>query len=151
MERLSFDTTFLIDLQREKIREPGPAHVFLSQNPEAIPCLSLTALGEFAEGFPSPRDPACLLVVDSFDHLPMDRQTAEVHSRVSRELRTAGNRIGSNDLWIASPRSLWRCLAGKFASAKAEQYTSNSSQTILAHSFFSQGRTNTRPNPTAGG
>jgi predicted nucleic acid-binding protein len=102
MERISFDTTFLIDLQREKKKAPGPAHAFLRAYPDATPCLSLIALAEFAEGFLSPRDPACLLMVDSFDLLPFDRTVAECYSSLSRDLRIKGTRIGSNDLWIAA-------------------------------------------------
>jgi tRNA(fMet)-specific endonuclease VapC len=53
--RLSFDTTFLIDLQRERARSDsnGPAHRFLKRSADAELYLSNVALGEFAEGFNS--------------------------------------------------------------------------------------------------
>ena len=41
-------------------------------------------------------------MLDSFQLLPFDRETAVRHSRISRELRASGNRIGANDLWIAA-------------------------------------------------
>ena len=58
--KVAFDTTFLIDLQRERSalqRErsygevAGPAHRFLAAAPDLELYLSPTALGEFAEGF----------------------------------------------------------------------------------------------------
>lgn len=87
MESLNFDTTFLIDLQRETNRVPGPAHEFLQQNPAVIPCISLITLGEYSEGFSSPSDADCLQMVDSFELLPFTRQVAETYSRISRGLR----------------------------------------------------------------
>lgn len=58
MERLSFDTTFLLDLQRE--RNSGetarrPAHRFLKANEQATIEVSAIVLGEYAEGFAEPR------------------------------------------------------------------------------------------------
>lgn len=102
MEYLNFDTTFLIDLQREANRVPGPAHDFLQQNRDRIPCISLITLGEYAEGFPNPSDADCLRMIDSFEILPFTRQVAETYSRISRQLRKIGLRIGGNDLWIAA-------------------------------------------------
>jgi tRNA(fMet)-specific endonuclease VapC len=51
--RLSVDTTFLIDLQRERAagNDDGAAHRFLQRSPEAEVFLSTIALGEFAEVF----------------------------------------------------------------------------------------------------
>ena len=48
--QLSIDTTFLIDLQRERAigDEEGAAHRFLKRSPEAELFLSTVALGEFA-------------------------------------------------------------------------------------------------------
>ena len=102
MESLNFDTTFLIDLQREVNRAPGPAHDFLQQNHDRIPCISLITLGEYSEGFPNPSDADCLRMIDSFEILSCTRQVAEIYSRISRDLRKKGLRIGGNDLWIAA-------------------------------------------------
>ncbi len=102
MERLNFDTTFLIDLQREANGTPACAHAFLHQHREAIPCISLTVLGEYAEGFPDPSDADCLRMIDSFEILPCTRAVAGQYSRISRQLRREGLRIGGNDLWIAA-------------------------------------------------
>ena len=50
--RLSFDTSFLIDIQKErKAGLQGRAHDFLRHNQEQIMLVSAIVLGEFAEGF----------------------------------------------------------------------------------------------------
>lgn len=100
--RLSFDTTFLIDLQRERSKRSaeGPAHRFLRGVPEAELCLSTVALGEFAEGFPSAEHPVVRMVRRQHSLLPVDEETALVYAGVVRELRSRGVVIGANDLWI---------------------------------------------------
>ena len=120
--KLAFDTTFLIDLQRERrswhrgrIREPGavqpegshgdvagPAHRFLAAAPDLQLYLSPTALGEFAEGFADPEHPLLRTVRDQHLLLPIDERTALAYGRIARELRQAGRLIGANDLWIAA-------------------------------------------------
>lgn len=103
MESLIFDTTFLIDFQRErKIGEPGRAHRFLESHREKAAYLSIVAYGEYAEGFENPADPAFVSVVESFEILPVTRSVADRYARITRSLRTAGRIIGSNDLWIAA-------------------------------------------------
>jgi tRNA(fMet)-specific endonuclease VapC len=102
--RLSLDTAVLIDLQRERLREPdfGPAHRFLKRVPQAELCLSVTALGEFAEGFASSEDPNVRLVRDRHALLLVDQETALLYAGIARDLRARGRLIGVNDLWIAA-------------------------------------------------
>jgi tRNA(fMet)-specific endonuclease VapC len=102
MESLIFDTSFLIDFQRERAGSPGGAHEFLQAHAEALAYLPVTAYGEFAEGFPDRTDAAFLSVVESFELLPVTRAVADVYAGVVRVLRSRGKLIGSNDLWIAS-------------------------------------------------
>jgi tRNA(fMet)-specific endonuclease VapC len=103
MESLTFDTSFLIDFQRErKNRRRGRAHEFLQIHAAKGAYLSLTAYGEYAEGFEKLSDAAFVSVVDSFELLPSTRKTAEVYGRIARALRTMGLLIGANDLWIAA-------------------------------------------------
>lgn len=103
MERLVFETSFLIDFQKErKKNEPGPAHRFLERNRETIAYLPLTVYGEFAEGFDNLTDPRFLSVVGAFELCPPTREVAETYSRIARQLRAEGNLIGANDLWIAA-------------------------------------------------
>ena len=120
--KLAFDTTFLIDLQRERrswhrdrTRErgavqsggshayvAGPAHRFLAAAPDLELYLSPTVLGEFAEGFSDPEHPLLKTVRDQHLLLPIDERTALAYGRIARELRQAGRLIGANDLWIAA-------------------------------------------------
>jgi predicted nucleic acid-binding protein len=121
-ERVAFDTTFLIDLQRERgawhrdreqargaaPRErtlgdvPGPAHRFLAAAPDRELYLSATVLGEFAEGFDDPEHPALRAVRNQHLLLPIDELTALAYGRIARALRLAGQMIGTTDLWIAA-------------------------------------------------
>jgi len=102
MEPLIFDTTFLIDFQRERSGSRGGAHAFLEDHADAVAYLPMTAYGEFAEGFPNRTDPAFLSVVESFELLPVTRAVADRYADVARALRARGKLIGSNDLWIAA-------------------------------------------------
>lgn len=104
MESLSFDTTFLIDFQRER-REgagAGAAHRFLERHRESPAYRSSVALGEFFEGFESRSDPIFLSVVESFELLDINREAALIFGHVCRHLRAQGALIGANDLWIAA-------------------------------------------------
>jgi len=102
VERLSVDTTFLIDLQRERraTQTDGPAHEFLRQERGAELYLSTVALGEFAEGFPSPQDPVVLSVRQHHVLLPVDEESSLLYAATARAMRRQGILIGTNDLWI---------------------------------------------------
>ena len=102
MEPLIFDTTFLIDFQRERSGFRGRAYAFLEDHADSVAYLPMTAYGEFAEGFPNRTDPAFLSVVESFELLPVTRAVADRYADVARALRARGKLIGSNDLWIAA-------------------------------------------------
>jgi tRNA(fMet)-specific endonuclease VapC len=100
--RLSVDTTFLIDLQRERSagNDDGAAHRFLKRSPDAELFLSTIALGEFAEGFDRAEHPVVAAVREGHTVVPVDDETALLYARVVRELRRRGELIGTNDLWI---------------------------------------------------
>ena len=102
METLIFDTTFLIDFQRERMHVEGRAHEFLREFRQCFALLPIIAVGEFREGFESPSDPAFLSIVESFEILPVGPRVAEIYGREARRLRRMGKLIGSNDLWIAA-------------------------------------------------
>ncbi len=102
MEALAFDTTFLIDFQRERRAGRGKAHSFLRANSECLAFLPVTAYGEYAEGFDRFDDLNFLQVVDSFEILPITPTVATTYAVVTRKLRSLGNLIGTNDLWIAA-------------------------------------------------
>lgn len=101
--RLRVDTTFLIDLQRERGSDiEGPAHALLAQDPEVELFLPSTALGEFAEGFEDADHPVLRLVRELHVLLPIDKETALAYGRLTRHLRSRGELLGANDLWIAA-------------------------------------------------
>lgn len=103
MEALIFDTTFLIDFQRERNAGPeGPAHAFLRENAGAYAFLPAVAYGEFAEGFEDLARSEFLSLVESFEFLPVTREIASIYAGITRTLRRSGRIIGSNDLWIAA-------------------------------------------------
>lgn len=101
--RLSVDTTFLIDLQRERTLDAqGPAHALLAQDPEVELFLPSVALGESAEGFEDSDHPVLRVVRDLHVVLPIDGETALAYGRLTRHLRDRGKLLGANDLWIAA-------------------------------------------------
>lgn len=97
------DTTFLIDLHREIVRRrPGPACAFLPQIAEAATAISVISMGEFLEGMGLAQFPYGVSFIERFELLPADRSVAIQYAQLSRTLRTQGQRIGDNDLWIAA-------------------------------------------------
>lgn len=102
MASLIFDTTFLIDFQRERNRGPGRAHEFLQSHGNDTAYLPMTAYGEFAEGFADRTEAAFLSMVESFELLPVTRSVADEYAQTVRALRSSGRLIGTNDLWIAA-------------------------------------------------
>ena len=102
--RVAFDTSFLIDHQRERSggRFDGPAHRFLKAEPEVELHLSVVALGDFAEGF-ADREHALLTAIRELHVLlPIDEETALRYGSIARALRRSGRLLGANDLWIAA-------------------------------------------------
>lgn len=102
-EEIAADTTFLIDLQRSsRTRSGGAARQFLQRYDGSRFSLSVIALGEFAAGFADERDAALVEIRRHFAVLPLDETVALTYRTIFRELRSAGNLIGANDLWIAA-------------------------------------------------
>jgi predicted nucleic acid-binding protein len=103
VERLSFDTTFFIDLQKERRRDGSRlAHTFLAEHSAAGMFISAIALGEFAEGFSSLTDPNLLRLISALEVLQVDQEVSLIYAANARFLREKGMLIGSNDLWIGS-------------------------------------------------
>lgn len=97
------DTTFLIDLQRSRRNPRGQAaRTWLAENPEAEIGIPAIVFGEFAEGFGSLADPVLEHLRVAHPIIGVDLGVALMYSRISRELRAAGELIGSNDTWIAA-------------------------------------------------
>lgn len=97
-----FDTTFLIDLQREAVRErPAAAFVFLEHHGDAPLCISIVTHGEMAEGFAAGADDAFRELMQPYRVVGLSAETAWRYGQVSRLLRQGGTPLGDNDLWIA--------------------------------------------------
>jgi len=98
---LSFDTTFLIDIQKElKAGRKGRAHRFLERHSERSCSSAAVTVGEFAQGFASPGDPSLQGMLASVEILDIDRETGLLYAANVRRLPEAGQLIGSNDIWI---------------------------------------------------
>jgi predicted nucleic acid-binding protein len=102
MGLIAVDTTFLIDLQRNQDATRQAIRAFLERHAEDIFSVSVTALGEFAAGFPDLNHPAFLAVKREFQVSEQDTGVAEAYAKIYRHLKLAGNLIGANDLWIAA-------------------------------------------------
>ena len=102
--RIAIDTSFLIDVQRERLlgRDDGGALRFLRDDPTSELLLPITALGEFAEGFNDDNHPVLRAVRELHTIVPVDEETALQAARITRALRNRGALIGTNDLWIAA-------------------------------------------------
>ena len=102
--RVALDTTFLIDLQRERARgeSDGAAHRFLEADAAQELHLSAVALAEFAEGFEDENHPVLRVVRELHVLLPVDEETALTYGRLTQALRRQGRLIGTNALWIAA-------------------------------------------------
>jgi predicted nucleic acid-binding protein len=102
MSDLLFDTCFLIDIERELRRGGGPAHRFLKEQADDHPWISWTVVGEFAEGFGGISDPACRAVLNLYEVVEMNDETADQYAKITSSLRKSSQLIGANDLWIAA-------------------------------------------------
>jgi predicted nucleic acid-binding protein len=94
------DTNFLIDLLREqKHGRPGPASQFLNRHRSFELATTIVTVGELAVGYQNVEEARRF-----FSRIPLFRlgvDAAYEASRVDRELRKVGQRLGENDNWIA--------------------------------------------------
>ena len=98
-----FDTTFLIDLQREALRgAPAAAFRFLETHAEAPVCISIVTYGEMAEGFSAGKQDEFRELMQPYRVVGLSEATAWRYGQLSRLLRRSGTSLGDNDLWIAA-------------------------------------------------
>jgi len=95
---LLLDTSFLVDYEAEvATRRIGPARTLMRSRPLEPLGVSVVSLGEFAEGFSSPRD------VDEFLRpfriIGLSRNIAYRAAALQVSL---SQRLGENDAWIAA-------------------------------------------------
>ena len=97
-----FDTTFLIDLQREAVRRaPGKAFGFLEARGDAPVLISIITYGEMSEGFTADARADFLSLMEPYQVIGLTQEIAWRYGQISRRLRQDGASIGDNDLWIA--------------------------------------------------
>ncbi|MFQ5741696.1 MAG: type II toxin-antitoxin system VapC family toxin [Acidobacteriota bacterium] len=98
-----FDTTFLIDLEREYSRDrPGGARAFLQLHQDTPLSISIITVYEFAEGFLPAQEQACRHALSRYNILQLTTEIAWKAGQISRQLRTSGQRLGDNDILIAA-------------------------------------------------
>lgn len=100
---LILETTFLVDLERERHRDtPGPAHRFLEERSEERLCITVTTAGELASGAGAEERPAWERLVRGLELLEIDLDACWAYGRAFRYLKENGLLIGANDLWISA-------------------------------------------------
>lgn len=98
-----FDTTFLIDLQREIRRNsPGDAGAFLERLTSERYRIAFVTRMEMAEGYGAAEQSDAELFLASFTTLYPDQETCWRAGHISRALRESGAPIGDHDVWIAA-------------------------------------------------
>ncbi|MGH7558408.1 MAG: type II toxin-antitoxin system VapC family toxin [Gemmatimonadota bacterium] len=101
--RLILETTFLIDLERERGRgEEGPAHVFLEVHAGQRLFITFTVAGELAAGKSLGNREAWSDFLAPFHILSATREVCWRYGATFRHLQANGMLIGTNDLWIAA-------------------------------------------------
>lgn len=100
---LSLDSSFLIDLERERSRHvEGPAFHLLEAYGGASLAISSTAAGELACGSSLAEREKWERFLAPFRLLPADARAAWEYGTALRYLSENGLLVGSNDLWIAA-------------------------------------------------
>jgi predicted nucleic acid-binding protein len=95
------DTSFLIDLQREWVREqPGVATSLLRTNDTEEFAISVVAAIEFLEGYDTIREGEKFL--EPYRWIDVTPGVARTASRIRRTLRQNGTIIGDFDILIAA-------------------------------------------------
>lgn len=98
-----FDTTFLIDQQREFRRgKAGPARQFFAHHAQVCPQTSVVCAAEFAEGYEANHQSLFEQVMEPFEVLPLNAGIAWRAGQLRRLLRETGASIGDHDTLIAA-------------------------------------------------
>ena len=107
-QALILDTTFLIDLERETRRGSGRASRFLETHQQDLLYLTFTVAGELAGGSSLDQHEDWRWFIEPFQILESSKEVSWQYGVVYRELKSRGELIGSNDLWIAATAFLRR-------------------------------------------
>lgn len=96
------ETTFLIDLERERRRGQGAAHEFLGSHGEWALYITDVIAGELATGSSLSERAAWETFVAPFRILPPTMEADWQYARAAVYLERNRLPIGANDLWIAA-------------------------------------------------
>lgn len=97
------DTTFVIDLERERRRHlAGPAGAFLERHGTTPLYLCFTVAGELAAGESLAEKDLWKSLLGYFRVVESSAEVAWRYGTLYRYLKTNGLLIGGNDLWIAA-------------------------------------------------
>lgn len=103
MAALILETTFLVDLERERRRNGGgPAHELLERHAGDRLFVTFTVAGELAAGTSLAERGSWETFLAPFHVLPCTRDVCWEYGKAFRHLQQNGLLIGSNDLWIAA-------------------------------------------------
>lgn len=102
MDKISLDSCFLIDLERERKKKvKGPASTFVQHQLAGVHLyISPIALGEFAIGFDNAAHPTLQTIVQELHIFEFHPAVSFQYAHLYRQMRKST--IGSNDLWIAA-------------------------------------------------
>lgn len=101
--RLILETTFLIDLERERHRSRGgPAQEMLARQAGDRLFVTFTVAGELAAGASLAERATWEAFLAPFHVLPCTRDVCWEYGKAFRHLQQNGLLIGTNDLWIAA-------------------------------------------------
>lgn len=100
---LTVDTNFVISMEREaKNPAPGRARAFLEEHAEEPFFMPFTVAGELACGQSAAGKRTWKRLCKPFALLPWTPDVLWQYGELYRYLKSGGNLIGSNDLWIAA-------------------------------------------------
>ena len=110
MERsLILETTFLVDLERERSKAPhGPTRTFLDRYAPYRLFITGVVAGELAAGISLGEREVWEDFIRPFRILPLTREVSWEYGATFRYLRERGKLIGANDLWIGAAGLAYR-------------------------------------------
>lgn len=108
-QSLILETTFLIDLERERRRGAGAAFAFLQAHQEARLYITHTITGELASGASLSERGKWRDFIAPFQVLPWTEAVDWAYGQTFRYLQANGLTIGTNDTWIAATALAHEC------------------------------------------
>ena len=98
-----FDTTFLIDLEREARKgKARSATRFLLNHPDVALYISVITVAESGEGFAEEEEENCREALRPYTVIPLNWEIGWNAGQISRVLRNDDIRLGDNDILIAA-------------------------------------------------